>query len=84
MWKAVVYVTIKEGVLDPQGTAVERALHARGFREASGVRIGKYVELMIDAADRSEAEARLRQMCETLLANPEVEDYRYELEVVPS
>ena len=83
MWKAVVYVTIKEGVLDPQGTAVERAPCPR----VSGSKRGanrKYVELMIDAADRSEAEARLRQMCETLLANPEVEDYRYELEVVPS
>mgnify|MGYP001404322631 CR=1 FL=1 len=84
MWKAVVYVTVKEGVLDPEGQAVERALHSLGYGEASGVRVGKYIELTLDTADRDEAESRLKQMCEKLLTNPVVEDYRYELEVASS
>ena len=79
MIKAKVYVTIKENVLDPQGQAVQGALHALGFGEVGKVRIGKYMELELDTDDASEAEARLKTMCEKLLANPVVEDYRYEL-----
>jgi len=78
--KAKVYVTIKENVLDPQGTAVQGALHSVGFNEVEKVRIGKYLELELDTADKTEAEARLKAMCEKLLANTVVEDYRYELE----
>lgn len=78
--KATVYVTIKANVLDPQGNAVRDALHALGFHEVGRVRIGKYMELELDTADRAEAEARVRAMCEKLLANPVIEDYRFELE----
>ncbi len=78
--KARVYVTIKENVLDPQGTAVQGALHSIGFNEVDKVRIGKYLELDVDTNDRAEAEERIRQMCEKLLANTVVEDYRFELE----
>ncbi|WP_127532021.1 phosphoribosylformylglycinamidine synthase subunit PurS [Paenibacillus kobensis] len=78
--KAKVYVTIKENVLDPQGTAVQGALHTMGFAEVGGVRIGKYLELELDTNDKSEAEARVKAMCEKLLANVVVEDYRVELE----
>lgn len=78
--KATVYVTIKQNVLDPQGTAVQGALHSMGFAEVSNVRIGKYLELELDTNDRAEAEARVKEMCEKLLANTVVEDYRYELE----
>jgi phosphoribosylformylglycinamidine synthase len=78
--KATVYVTIKANVLDPQGNAVRDALHALGFGEVGRVRIGKYMELELDTADRTEAEARVRDMCEKLLANTVIEDYRFELE----
>jgi phosphoribosylformylglycinamidine synthase len=78
--KATVYVTIKENVLDPQGVAVQGALHSLGFSEVGKVRIGKYMELTLDTNDRSEAEARVKAMCEKLLANTVVEDYRFELE----
>jgi len=78
--KATVYVTIKENVLDPQGTAVQGALHTMGFAEVGSVRIGKYLELELDTNDKAEAEARIKAMCEKLLANVVVEDYRFELE----
>lgn len=78
--KAKVYVTIKENVLDPQGNAVQGALHTMGFGGVSKVRIGKYLEMELDTNDRAEAEAQLREMCEKLLANTVVEDYRFELE----
>lgn len=81
MIKATVYVTIKQSVLDPQGVAVQGALHSMGFNEVEGVRIGKYLELTLDTSDRNEAEERIKVMCEKLLANTVVEDYRFELEV---
>ncbi|MFP4979069.1 phosphoribosylformylglycinamidine synthase subunit PurS [Paenibacillus sp. CN-4] len=80
MLKASVYVTIKKSVLDPQGVAVQGALHSMGFQEVESLRIGKYMELTLDTDDRAEAEARLKVMCEKLLANTVIEDYRYELE----
>lgn len=80
MMKATVYVTIKENVLDPQGVAVQGALHSMGFAEVGQVRIGKYMELQLDTTDRTEAEERVKAMCEKLLANTVIEDYRYELE----
>ncbi|MCM3630856.1 phosphoribosylformylglycinamidine synthase subunit PurS [Paenibacillus glycanilyticus] len=78
--KAKVYVTIKQNVLDPQGQAVQGSLHTMGFAEVEKVRIGKYLELELDTNDRSEAEARVKVMCEKLLANTVVEDFRFELE----
>ncbi|MUT65625.1 phosphoribosylformylglycinamidine synthase subunit PurS [Paenibacillus sp. NEAU-GSW1] len=78
--KAIVYVTIKENVLDPQGTAVQGALHTMGFSEVGKVRIGKYLELQLDTNDRAAAEEQVKTMCEKLLANTVVEDYRFELE----
>lgn len=80
MIKATVYVTVKKGVLDPQGVAVQGALHSIGFQEVESLRIGKYMEVNLDTDDRAEAEVRLKAMCEKLLANTVVEDYRYELE----
>jgi phosphoribosylformylglycinamidine synthase PurS subunit len=78
--KAKVYVTIKQNVLDPQGNAVQGALHSLGFNEVGKVRIGKYLEVDLDTNDRAQAEANLKIMCEKLLANTVVEDYRFELE----
>ncbi|MDB4867508.1 MAG: purS [Cohnella sp.] len=78
--KAKVYVTIKQNVLDPQGNAVQGALHSLGFGEVAKVRIGKFIEVELNAADRAQAEQQLKAMCEKLLANTVVEDYRFELE----
>jgi len=77
--KATVYVTIKQNVLDVQGTAVQGALHSMGFEEVGKVRIGKYLELELGSVGQAEAEARIKEMCEKLLANTVIEDYRYEL-----
>jgi len=77
--KARVHVTLKPGVLDPQGEAVRHALGALGFDGVGEVRIGKVIELELDAADRAAAEARVGEMCEKLLANTVIEAYRVEL-----
>jgi len=78
MIKAKVYVTLKRGVLDPQGQAVARSLSRMGFDEVKDARIGKYIELELDG-DPKAARARLEQMCEQLLANTVIEEYRVEL-----
>ncbi|UHA74725.1 phosphoribosylformylglycinamidine synthase subunit PurS [Paenibacillus sp. 481] len=78
--KVKVYVTTKANVLDPQGTAVQQALHTMGYSAVEDVRIGKYMEFELQATDRVAAQAEVERMCEQLLANPVVEDYRYELE----
>ncbi|GGJ31993.1 MULTISPECIES: phosphoribosylformylglycinamidine synthase subunit PurS [Paenibacillus] len=80
MIKATVHVTIKESVLDPQGATVQGALHSLGFNEVESLRIGKFMEIELDTDNREEAEQRLKVMCEKLLANTVVEDYRFELE----
>jgi phosphoribosylformylglycinamidine synthase len=79
-YKVHVRVTPRSGLLDPQGLAVEHALTALGFREAGNVRIGKAIELSIDAKSADEAKGRARAMCDKLLANPVTEDYLVEVE----
>ncbi len=76
--KARVVVTLKRSVLDPQGQAVSRALGTLGFSEVKDVRLGKIIELDLDAKDEAEAKMRLQQMCEKLLANTVIEEYRIE------
>ena len=76
--RARVHVTLKAGVLDPQGEAVRHALGTLGFEDVSGVRIGKVIELDLEDADQATAEARVAQMCEKLLANTVIENYRIE------
>ena len=75
-----VFVSLKNGVLDPQGKAIERSLHTLGFPEVKDVRAGKYIELDMEGDSPDGAEARIREMCEKLLANPVIEDYRFEIE----
>ena len=75
-----VRVMPRTGLLDPQGQAVEHALTALGFEEAGSVRVGRAIELDVDAASRDAAEARARQMCDKLLANPVTEDYLLKVE----
>jgi phosphoribosylformylglycinamidine synthase len=74
-----IFVSLKQGVLDPQGKAIERSLHALGYNEVSEVRAGKYFELEIEAASRQAAELRIREFCDKLLANPVIEDFRFEI-----
>ena len=79
-YRVHVRVMPRDGLLDPQGQAVEHALSALGFAEAGGVRVGRAIELEVAAATRPEAETRVRQMCDKLLANPVTEDYLLEVE----
>ncbi len=77
---AKVYVTLKRGVLDPQGSAVARSLHALGYSEVADVRLGKYIEVALaDGASPEDQRRRLEEMCQRLLANTVIEDYRIEL-----
>lgn len=77
--RATVTVMLKNGVLDPQGEAVRRALGSLGFEGVDGVRQGKVIELDLAQTDRTAAEAEVRQMCEKLLANTVIESYRVEI-----
>ena len=77
--KAKIHVTLKQGILDPQGKAIEHALDSLGFRSAANVRVGKYMEVDLDEKDRAKAETQVKSMCEKLLANTIIEEYRYEL-----
>ncbi len=80
MFLARVYVTLKPTVNDPQGLTIKGGLHALGFNEVEDVRAGKYIELRLATQDRREAEARVTDMCRRLLANPVIEDFRFEIE----
>ena len=82
MFKATVYVTLRESVLDPQGNAVGESLHTLGFDEVGEVRIGKYMQLDINVNDKAVAQERVKEMYEKLLANTVIEDYRYEIQEV--
>jgi phosphoribosylformylglycinamidine synthase len=75
-----VFVTLKQGVLDPQGNAIERSLHSLGFGTVSGVRVGKYLEFELAGTDVEAARQQTRQLCDELLANPVIEDYRFEIQ----
>ena len=75
-----VRVMPRAALLDPQGQAVEHALHARGFGVVTKIRVGKPLVLELNAANRDEAAARARLMCDRLLANPVTEDYRVTVE----
>ena len=77
--KARVFVTLKRGVLDPQGKTVCASLHQLGYREVTDVRVGKYMDVTLGGLPRREAEQRLKLMCEKLLANTVIEDYRFEI-----
>ncbi len=78
-YQAHIYVTLRPSVLDPAGTAVESGLKKMGDRNVEGVRIGKYVELNITSNSSEEATEQLDRICDQLLANPVIENYRFEL-----
>ena len=77
--KARVHITLKDGVLDPQGKAIANALGSLGFSGVDEVRQGKYIEINLAETDRQAAEATVREMCEKLLANTVIENYAIEM-----
>jgi phosphoribosylformylglycinamidine synthase subunit PurS len=81
MAKVKVYVTPKQGVLDPQGKTVESALHTMGYKNVSDVHIGKYIELELTTKQPNHptTEKQINEMCQKLLSNPIIEDFRYEV-----
>lgn len=82
MWKAKIYVTLREGVLDPQGQAVRSGLVSQGFASVQDVRIGKFMEVTLEAESQDDANSKIKAMCEKLLANPVMEDYVFTTEEV--
>lgn len=80
MWLARVHITLKESVLDPQGSTVQKALAALGYEGVQDVRVGKYLEVTLDASDEAEAERQVDEMCRSLLANPVIEKYSFQVE----
>lgn len=77
--KAQIYVTLKKSVLDPQGSTIERSLKQMGYDDVASVRIGKFIELDINSDDKAKAEAQIKEMCDKLFVNPNIEEYRFEL-----
>ncbi|MCA1010408.1 MULTISPECIES: phosphoribosylformylglycinamidine synthase subunit PurS [Halobacillus] len=80
MRKVKIYITLKEGVLDPQGKAVQNSLHSLEYKNVSEVRVGKYMEVMME--DTNDIEEQVDKMCDQLLANPVIENYTYTIEEV--
>lgn len=83
-YQARIYVTLRPSVLDPAGVAVESGLKQLGYKDVEQVRIGKYIELMICAGNEDKAREQLDQICDRLLANPVIENYRFDLVEVAS
>ena len=82
MYLAKIYVTLKPAVNDPQGLTVKGGLRMLGFDNIQSVRVGKYMEVRLEEKDGSKAEEEVREMCRKLLANPVIEDFRFELEEI--
>ena len=82
MFLAKIYITLKPGVNDPQGLTIRGGLHQLGFNTVTDVRAGKYMEVRLEEQDREEASNRVKEMCDQLLANPIIEEFRFELEAV--
>lgn len=78
-WKAKIEVTLKKGILDPQGAAVEGALQVLDYHNVEQVRVGKYMELLLEAPGREGAARQVEEMCRRLLTNPVIEDFSYTL-----
>jgi phosphoribosylformylglycinamidine synthase PurS subunit len=79
-FRAEVYIVLKPLVNDPEGLVIRDGLRTIGFNEVAAVRSGKYLTVDLSADDKAEAEARLTEMCEKLLANPVIEEYRFTVE----
>ncbi len=77
-YQARIYVTLRPSVLDPAGVAVQSGLKHMGYETVEQVRIGKYIELMLSAADEDKVREQLDRICNQLLANPVIENYRFD------
>ena len=82
MYRAKVYVTLKESVLDPQGKTIKNALESLGFDGVDDVRLGKYFIIKLDKKTKDKAKQEIENMCRKLLVNPVIESYRFDLEPV--
>jgi len=82
MYKAIVYITLKPTVLDPQGQAVKHSLSALGYEEVQDVRVGKFMEIVLEGKNLDEVKETIKEMGERFLANPVIEDFRYEVEKI--
>ena len=80
MFKANIHITLRQSILDPQGKATRHALHNLGFGGVNKVRMGKFVEMWIEASDEAEAQSITDDACAKLMANPVMEDYSYTIE----
>ncbi len=78
-YQAQIYVTLRNSVLDPAGTAVQSGLKHMGYDNVGAVRIGKFVEITLEAESEDAAKTQLDRICDQLLANPVIENYRIEL-----
>jgi phosphoribosylformylglycinamidine synthase len=83
-FKAEVFIVLKPLVNDPEGLVIRDGLRTIGFNEVAAVRSGKYLTIDLDADDKAEAEARLTEMCDKLLANPVIEEYRFTVQPASS
>jgi phosphoribosylformylglycinamidine synthase len=79
VYKVSVYVTPKAGVVDPQGAVIERALPALGHSGTANIRVGRYITLEVQGTDPARVKADVDDMCRRLLANPIIEDYRFDI-----
>ncbi|MBF8436846.1 phosphoribosylformylglycinamidine synthase subunit PurS [Halanaerobiaceae bacterium Z-7014] len=80
-WLVKINIQLKESILDPQGQAVQAGLNALGYDNVSELNVGKYMELKIsDLEDKEQVDKQVDEMCQRLLANPVIEDYRYSIE----
>lgn len=77
--KAKIYITLKNGIHDPQGLAIQQSLKTLGFDDVNDVRMGKFLEVDIEAARKETAESHITKMCQQVLANTVIEDFRYEI-----
>ena len=82
IYVANVYVTLKSTVNDPQGNTIVQGLKSLGFAEVQDVRMGKYLTIRLEALNDDEASARVDEMCNRLLANPVIESYRFDVDVI--
>ncbi|MSQ06471.1 MAG: phosphoribosylformylglycinamidine synthase subunit PurS [Dehalococcoidia bacterium] len=80
MYLARIYVTLKTAVNDPQGHTVLGGLKNLGYSQVTGVRVGKYLEVRVDAPAKATAEALVKEMCQKLFANPVIEEFRFQVE----
>ena len=80
MFQIKIYVSLKEGVADPQGITIKNALDSLGYQGVGKVRMGKYLQVQLDIKDKKEVKREIEDMCKKLLVNPVIENYEYEIE----